>query len=313
MASQFDEVNEFCYISAPPDVNLEILKGILSTNNIKCITPSQMWSSASTIIDGIIQAISHASLFIAVIDVGPGNEQVYFELGIAIAKQRRILIVAQPSVILPSDLSEIPSIHTSTTNNEAITHALDQVLSTPTLRLKPFTPKSITPPGKPIGDLADRLLTLFDAEEPQDSQMYENEVVNLLALALRQSGVIYVNEEAIAPNMSGAVHESADLAVWSDEFDPWIGNPLLIEVKASLTRQEVYVATVNQVSKYLQISGIRSALVLYATKSLDITLQAHPYIFFMNVRDLLASMRTKSFARIIIDLRNRLVHGIDAI
>src|SRR6266496_1024833 len=87
---------------------------------------------------------------------------------------------------------------------------------------------------------------------------------------------------------------------------------LLDEVKKDAGRKD-WKGIVDQVQNYLEISQTRSALLLYVkpadTPEMSPSI-APPNIFFLDIHQLLTAMRTKSFAKVMIDLRNRRVHGI---
>src|SRR5258708_17303461 len=117
------------------------------------------------------------------------------------------------------------------------------------------------------------------------------------------------NNSRLGPDKSV---RSPDLVVWSDEFGPWIGNPLIIEVRRYFRGKVNWSDIVEQVLTYLQLSQTRSALILYATPQVipsNVLSQFPPNIFFLSIHQFFAAMHTKSFAEIMVDLRNRRVHG----
>ena len=249
-------------------------------------------------------------MFVAVLSSNQRNDNVYVELGIAIATERRILILASQDVPLMLDIAEIPTIRTDVTNRDAINFMLDQVLAAPPRKYSSQSPLPVTQKGQPIGDLAHELVEKLEA---LGEHIRENELVDLVMLALRNSGYVNVTREALIGDSNSS--SRPDLIIWSDEFGPWIGNPLIIEVKRNLKGKMECLHTVKQVLSYLQLGQTRSALILYTstTTSIDnLSSIAPPNIFFLDVHQLFTTMRTKSFAKVMIDLRNHRVHGRNA-
>jgi len=311
-ALDLEKTDVTCYLSASPHVNVEVIQEFLLENNIRYASSSQLLLPTKSVVEGINNAISNTELFIAVLD-GEHDNKVYFELGIAIAIGIRSLIIALSDTEIPLDIAEIPQIHTKFLSKDIAGFALNQMLLAPSnVPSSPQSNAQFIQKSKPIGDVADKILAELDLHKTIDDKNYQKneiEIIRLLTLALEQSGVFVVTEPLALNKTQSRQH--ADLVVWSDEFDPWIGNPLIIEVKRLLTPTNS-IPTLERVVKYLQLSNTRSALILYAMKSRDInhfTSQFSPYVFFLSIEELLTSMRTKSFAKVVIDLRNNLVHG----
>ncbi len=309
------ERQRICYLSAPSHINLKTLREILAARGIKSVIPSELPSTATTILGEITKAISEADIFIAVLDSEQGNVHVYFELGIAVASGVRVLLLAPPEVLLPLDVAEVPSFRTNAENREAINFALDQVLAAvPSARYKPHPPIPADQLTKPIGGLADKLL---DAIESLGDRLLEEDIIDIIMQALQASSISIVAQAPISYASQDTIdhrsHNRVDIAIWSDEFDPWIGNPFLIEVKKSLTSQKQRVEVANYLLKCIQQYNTRSALILYIKgppKTVpDFQSTFPPNIFFLEVRELLRELRTKSFTKIIYDLRNRRIHG----
>lgn len=298
-----------CYLAAPINADLKEVEKLLADRQIQSVVSADLSSAARTFLGGAVDAISTADLFIAVLSSEQSNDSVYVELGIAIAKERRILIIAPPDRPLMVNIAELPTVRADITNHDAISLMLDQVLIAPLRKFRPPLPTSTIRTGQPIGDFADEL------EEKLATlgvQARENEITQLVMLALEKSGYTIVANNPLIGHGKSAGHP--DLVVWSDEFGPWIGTPLIIEIKNYFRQRRNWSEAAQQVLEYLQLSQTRSGLVLYtSTQALpsNVSSQFPPNIFFLSIHQLFAAMRTKSFAEIMVDLRNRRVHGID--
>ncbi len=305
-SEQIKNKQRTCYLSAAPQINLKALVDVLEEKDMTPVLTSALRSTAPTLPEENIRAISQADLFIALLSSTEENANVYFELGIAIASDVRTLLIAPMDIRLPPTVAQVPLISTDPENKEALAFAIEQVLSARTpVQFQSDVP--VSPKQHPIGDFADQLLEKLDA---LGDTIKEIEVVDLITLALQKSGISIITQSPTPEHRQDA---RADLAVWSDEFSPWIGNPLLIEVKVFRRGQMRLNDVVEQVRAYLQPDTTRSALILYLGESSLQTSIPRMYlnIYSLEVRELFARLRTKSFARILIDMRNRRVHGVE--
>jgi hypothetical protein len=292
-----------CYISAPFNTDLKVLEKLLIERQIEPILSADLSSEAITLLGGIVNVIATADLFIAILNEEQKNANVYLELGIALGMGCRILLIAPPDKPLMVDIAELPAVRTDITNHEAIGLMLDQVLLSPPRKLTAQPTIPVYQKGQPIGDFADELQEQLKALSDRGREV---EIVQLVREILEKSGY-----STIATNPLLESDKRADIVVWSEEFGPWIGNPLLIEVK-KVVRGKDWRGMIDQVLNYLQLSQTRSALILYAktADTPDISPSiSPPNIFFLDIHQLLTAMRTKSFAKVMIDLRNRRVHG----
>ncbi len=303
------QLTRTCYLAAPINTDLKELEKLLVDRQIQPVVSADLSSVAITFLGGTVDSISTADLFIAVLSSEQSNDNVYVELGIAIAKERRILIIAPSDRPLMVNIAELPIVRAAITNHDAISLMLDQVLTAPPRKFKPPLPTPTVQVGQPIGDFADEL------EEKLATlgvQVRETEITQLVILALEKSGYTIIANNPLIGQGKNVGH--ADIVVWSDEFGPWIGTPLIIEVKSYFRKQMNWGEAAQQLLKYLQLSQTRSGLVLYTSMQTfpnNIMSQFPPNIFFLSVHQLFTALRTKNFAEIMVDLRNRRVHGID--
>ena len=105
----------------------------------------------------------------------------------------------------------------------------------------------------------------------------------------------------------------ADFAVWSDVLQPFVGNPLIVEIKSPIQDKASAKRAVEQLTSYLDSSGARWALLLYgdgpaSTASLWST--APPNVLVMSVTEFLEALRVRAFPEVIRDLRNARVHDV---
>ena len=129
-----------------------------------------------------------------------------------------VLLFAPPdSAHVPSTLRRFLTFRANLSNREAIEFALDQILAAPEPTSLPSRPAK---EKAPLGASADRYL---QGSVPMFASVNPLELKSLVANALREAGV-----DVLA--RSQAQDRGADLAIWSDELQPFVGNPLLVEI-----------------------------------------------------------------------------------
>lgn len=188
-------------------------------------------------------------------------------------------------------------------NAEAIGFALDQLLAAP----EPSQGERTTE-AKPLhglGTMADDLIRVLEHAVAMNDW---RSVEQIVADALRSSGA-----DIVSKARDSDVH--ADFAVWSDVLEPFVGNPLLVEVKARFRSNADVIRAARQLASYVDASGCRWALLLHG-EGLDRSARPWdaypPNILVLSLRSLLDSLRTRAFAEVVRDLRNRRVHGLSS-
>lgn len=294
-----------CFIAAPSRVNLKTIKTLLEDRGIRPLVSSALEPISGSLLEHVTGTISRADFLIAILDPKQSNANVYFELGYAQARGKRHIILASPELgSIPSDITGLLCVRANPENREAISFALDQLIAAP----KQTKQKSSQPieVSKPIGQLAEHLENKLKS---LGDRAKERDVEEIVLSALQASGISVV--------ASSAKRESgADIAIWADELEPWVGNPFLIEIKKHLGNKAQLNKVLQQVSTYLQKSNSRWALVLYlkasplVVDSLAFTQHAHvSHIIFLGIHELLNRLKTTGFGEVVRNLRNRQVHG----
>lgn len=250
----------------------------------------------------IQKQLSQADLVIGVLTSTRHTPWVLFELGQAAALGRRIvLITSAKSDPIPFSLHQILVLRIELDNQDAIDFALDQLLSAPA----PKPRREVRAEQKPLvglGQKADGLIADFNRSVAQSNWRGVEKVV---ADALRWSGADVV---VTSPSRD----KGPDLAVWSDVLEPFVGNPLLVEVKSRIRTKSSASRAVRQLGSYLGASGSRWALLVYGEgpdlENIPWSPEL-PNVLILPLRSLLEDLRTRAFPEVIRDLRNRQVHG----
>jgi hypothetical protein len=291
-----------CFVSAPIGIPLEVLRESLLAHDIRPLIPQEL-SAGTDWASELQRQLHQADLVIGVLPTGRQSPWMLFELGQAWALGRRILVIAPPGSdpVPPSTLQRLLVLRIAPDNREAIDFALDQLLLAPPERHS----KEIRRPFRSwgLGDLADSFIhRLDDSLHSGAAQDFEKTLLD----AIRNSGADVVVE-------SPERDQGADLAVWSDVLEPFVGNPLLVEVKFKIQSKAAVARAFKQLNAYLGASNAWWALLVYGDGPAPddpLWKGCPPNVLLTSARSLLEALRTRAFPEIIRDLRNRRVHSV---
>lgn len=286
------------FIAASSKVKLHVLKEELQQRHIDPIIPYELPAIGISILEHIELSIRESDMLIAVIISRPSSN-IFFELGLAYGLGKHILLLMSPKIrTLPSDISGKLCFRADPNNREAIGFALDQFLASSQKKYRYY--KRPTPSEHPLGDKADYYLELIHRKE---GELSGNEMAEIVVEVLKASGVSNVTQ-------SKYTDRGADIAVWSDDLQTTIGNPLIIEVKSKLQNKKKVRQALEQVELYRKKSSSQWALLILPviSSSLD-DIPFKGSVLTMTIIELIEKLRYKSFAETIRELRNTRVYG----
>jgi len=286
-----------CFIAASFMTDLTVVKAVLHERGITPVIPLETVIETDSLLSLLRNEIKKANLFLAILTPESQNSNVLFEIGCAYGLQKQLLIMAPKGVNLPFDMQGLQYIRADAQNREALTFALDQALAP---KRSSTQRKVDIEKTKPLGKNIDPLLArLHTVPLPREA-----ELVQIVAKALEQSGALTVVEH-------GPQDRGFDLGVWADELEPWVGNPLLIEVKTRLPAND---SIVDHLMARVHSDPTRWALLLY-TEGVPAPFQRNfggfPHLLVLSIEELLTQLEHRSFGEIIRSLRNKLVHGVE--
>ncbi len=281
------------YVSAPSDLDLRPLLDGLKRRGADPYVLSDVAPLGADIAQSLRFAISRADRVLVVLTDKPALNPA-LEAGIALALGKPLLIIAAPGSSIPSDLKGQLIAQARSDDLDAINYALDHAEA-------PAAPsadrRSVPrPTGRPLGrDRTNQLLATLDLTGEYPTE---------------QSAIAVILEAIEASRGVGVVSADSgfDLGVWSDDLDAIGGNPLLVEIKRSLTR-----GAVDQVLRALDAHPTaRLALLVYTEPSPQAELARSRFpVLVISLQQLLDRMASASFAEVVRDLRNRIVHGLE--
>jgi hypothetical protein len=288
------------FISAPTSVDTSVIRQALERRGITPYEIDDLVEAGASITKLLDDCLDRADLVVAVLGGGKAKDNVLFELGYAMALKKRILALVQPGEEPP--LSEIPYLRAAADNREAIEFGLDQILNAPWPGRK--TPKDQVRKTRPIGDRADGLLHTLKAVLGHPNEQALTEIVKEALCASGVESTSY-SSEIMADN------GRADFAIWSDDFEPWVGNPLVVEVRSRLARAADLDRSLDQLTTKLQNTHTAWGLLLFGVADFRIGAKAalHPRVFAMSIDEFLRSLKDTSLGEFLSHLRNLRVHG----
>jgi len=289
------------FICAPASVDTRELRETLEDRGFDPFTLQDADTEAGSWSDLINDSIDKADLVLVVVPHnGSRNPNVFIELGYALAKKKRILALVAPDEELP--LVDIPYLRTELDDKDAIGFGLDRVLAAPKDKGKGKSRRNGVKKTKPLGTTADRLLKEARANRGQIS---EAELIDIVRRAIEESGVSTVVSEPQAAD------RGVDFAVWSEDLEPLIKNPVVIELKSRLRGKEHFEQAIAQLSKALDTTRTEVGLLIYAASDshIDEELSNDPRILVFSLEDFLSLLKENGFGDLLRRARNVRVHG----
>jgi hypothetical protein len=291
-----------CFVSAPAGTRLDALRESLVAHGIRPLVPSDLFPGNDWATE-IQDKLREADLVVGVLPSNKKTSWVLFELGQAVALGKKILLIASAkSDPIPLGIQHFLVLRTSPNNRQAIDFALDQLLSSPAAAQPTSTTKKSYESlglGARSDEFLNRLTAILNAGDPQSLE-------SLIADAIRNSGADVVVE-------SPGRDRKADLAVWSDVLEPFVGNPLLIEIKLRIKDKQAVDGAVQQITSFLSAASTSWALLIYGNGPAPedrIWKGCPPNILVIQAEALLDALRDRAFPEVIRDLRNRSVHSV---
>jgi hypothetical protein len=289
------------FISAPFAVDTSLIVSAVEKRGIEAIRLEELGAGLS-ISDLLRQSMGRADYVIAVIGETP-SAHVWYELGMASGMGKPVLLLASPHGAVPLAASGLTYLKADPGNQKAIEFGLDQLLSAPKVRVAPQP--SSDRETHPIGDSADRLMGALE-DYRENGAVQELQIIDIVHEAIRESGVSTLSRGS---RTEGRL--IADLAVWSSDFEPWIGNPLVIEVKKALTGSKDLENTMKRLATVLDKTGSPHGLLLYLSAKPAVLYAASfdPRIMVMSVEDFIGGLRDAGLGDLLRRTRNHIAHA----
>ena len=281
-----------CFISAPFGANTSILRKALEERGIRWRDQTSI-KPGSSLIEVLDKEISRSD-FVCIVLPAERQENILFEMGVAYAKRKPILAFINFPLQIPSDILSLTYVRSDPTNPEAVRLALSAFLEhakpTPPRRLRTSSAKVIPEKGPVLSAAASTRGFKF---ERQTAELFQ------------QAGFI-VSEPGKLRD------KGVDFAVWIDELDHSLGNPILVEVKAGDISANRLREAASQLRHYVSRTHGRCALLVYwdrSNREFPQALFEWPLVYQLSGTTLLTLVSQGTLVQELVRLRNEAVHG----
>ena len=252
-----------CFVIAARGVAVERFFEALRKESIEPFFISDFLQSSNLTSSALRGAFRSADLIVAFLAPGQPSENVIFEIGLAIGLGRPLMIFSSGDAMLPFDLANFRVEHIDISTLESAIPSIKRFFD---------SKEKAYPAERLIGDEA----------QPEKKRPYvrgpdfHNELARIRALSDRPveferaiAGLLSSLGWTVAEARPDARGRAPDVAVWIDEIQKEVGNPLAVEIKTSLKPVDVERVRL-QLTRYLQTAGAKAGLILYGGPDLSL-------------------------------------------
>lgn len=302
MSGDTDTKFKSCFIVSPLGTDTSVLRNELRQRGILLRDSSTLPNIGYTVLDSIVAVIRSVDFVCAVVDTSVSVPSVMFEIGLAVAFQRPVLLLVGSDVDdLPTSISSLPIARLDPNSRESISLQLDNFLRFSPKRLRLGQVRQSR--QSPQIDVGWAMSALADVEN-SDGNTSESQIQQILAELLRRSGATVVQQPA-------EMSKGADMAVWIDELSPVVGNPVIIEVKTK-SHSMHFQGAVTQLREFIRSSPATLGLLIvedgYKEQFSDFSPEWPPVIV-LGIRELVHLVGRGELIPTITRHRNEAAHG----
>lgn len=270
------------YVAASKNANLRRLLEALKQAGHQTVFPGDDADAGESGLAAARKAISRSDVVLLVLTEG-NSTGAAFEAGLAAALDVPVLVAATPRATLPTSLRSFPMVSVKLGEPARILDALN-VLTLPTRR------DASVQQDTALGDKVELYRNVTGNESDR---------ISSLSAAIEGTGAIVARAE-------GAKDDGFDIAVWSEDLISSLGAPVLIEVKnysGANQRKQIRSALRSQPNGAI-------GLLVYQTLTDKHPLGIYdPQVLAIQEDVLLHELQARSFAEIVIKLRNSAMHA----
>lgn len=289
------------YISAPAEIDTAVLRRLLSAENVT-VDDAYSLDVGEPLAQTILKRVRSADFAVAVIAQGAWT---VYDVGLCDSLGKPVLILAGSDVQLPAFLAIHQHLRSELADTDLLRLTLRRFVeevrsgASRLISRKQRTGKATRGSSKVRGLLA----AIRDARAGGDPRRIEQLAQDLL----RSAAVTAVAQEPMGGD------RGVDFAVWADGLAQVVGNPLVVEVKAGHLSRDSLKEAELQLAEAMRSAGARLGLLLYLDREghrFDQPRWETPYVLRFDLEDLARALARRTFANVVVEQRNRLVHGI---
>lgn len=295
-----------CFISASYDIDLTLIKNILSEYNVETFDLYD-FSIGDSIQQILKRKIRQADFALFV--VSKDNLNVIYEMGVCEGLGKQQFIFVEKDFKVPFYIENKLFIRADLKDNDFLRTSISKIIQS--------FHKSGTSSKKEITKSINKEYS-YDIKENLKS--YLPQIKNLRESKGRGRELEYIIEEIFKTIRLNYVENSTgkdtgiDFALWSDELGKILGNPIIVEVKYGNLTTQRFRSAEEQIKMYISKSDAKVAFLLYLdneNKRHKISSSLNPLIISYDVEDFVNDLLTTSFENIVLGQRNKIAHGVE--
>jgi hypothetical protein len=173
------------FITAPPSLDTTAIRELLLRQGVDSFTAEEIALPGCSLSESLLKALADVDLVVALLHSQHSNINTFFELGVAQALRKRILLLVDADEVLGNGyLRRLPYLRMVSNDLQTIAFGIAQILQAPPPRRS--VTGAVSQQTRPLGPLADELLAqLHSKNGPDGDQALEGVIVR----ALSESGV----------------------------------------------------------------------------------------------------------------------------
>jgi restriction endonuclease len=289
-----------CFILAPLGAPIKVLQEALSARGIRWTDATSLSVVGAPFKDQIRSAIASADFLCAFMPHGSVPKNLAFELGIGVGLGRPLLIFAEPGAESPFGLDDSVYIRTALMDRKVVNAHLDAFLRH--ARRARSRPKFTLPSRRRV---IDRVTALRDLNSTlRSGRAGGREFEKFVADLFKRAGYTVSASR-------GADDAGADMALWIDELQASVGNPLLVELKYGRLSRGILRGVEQQLASYVTGTHGKAGILIYCDvrgKEFPSLPSGPPMVIRMSARELIEAVGRDHLAKDIADWRNRIAH-----
>jgi hypothetical protein len=293
-----------CFVVAPTGTPIAPFLEALRKSRFEPFFISDFLTSRNKAVSQVRTAFRSVDFVVGLLFAGRPLESTFFELGIALGLARPTIIFADFNVAIGDVFGGIEIRRVNLSNLQALVPAVELFLRPKLAATSEFKPipargyeiRAVRKPRPRPEQLQVALKALKEAQNtasPLTDSQLESEITRTFASA----GLAAVQARR-SPSSKSHV---PDLALWIDDVQKEIGNPIAVEIKLALEKQNLP-SVASQLSMSLESVGATAGILIHAGPSLNQpyhVVQASPLILIFSIDELTQFLEDGSFAAVL--------------
>ena len=252
-----------CFVIASKEVPVGPFFESLRQERIEPFFISDFLQSSNLGVSALRSAFRSADIVVAFLVPGFPSDNVIFEIGVAVGLGRPLMIFSSREISLPLDLAKLQVNYVDLSNLE---NAIPSITKFYESKEKGYLVEKIanygSPPEKPRANLRGPALQ-------NELRRIRNLANTPVEFERSIAGLLANLGWTVAEARPDARTHAPDMAIWIDELQKDVGNPLAVEIKSSLNLADVG-RVAAQLTRYLETTGAKAGLILYCGPDLSL-------------------------------------------